>query len=57
MSLIQLLLLRTLEVYEIHGVDLAEAYLVASAETSGVDEVTSFDRTIDGVGTVTRIET
>jgi len=57
MSLIQLLLLRTLEVYEIHGVDFAEAYLVASAETSGVDEVTSFDRTIDGVGTVTRIET
>jgi predicted nucleic acid-binding protein len=50
------LLLRSLEVYETHRVDYAEAYLVASAEASGVDNIASFDRTIDRVPTVNRIE-
>lgn len=50
------LLLRALEVYERHRLDLAEAYLVACAEASGLAAVVSFDRTIDRVGSVTRIE-
>jgi predicted nucleic acid-binding protein len=50
------LLLRSLEVYETHRVDYAEAYLVASAEASGVDRIVSFDRSIDRVPTVSRIE-
>jgi predicted nucleic-acid-binding protein len=50
------LLLRALEVYEIDRLDFAEAYLVASAERSGVDTVASFDRSIDRVTTITRIE-
>jgi predicted nucleic-acid-binding protein len=50
------LLLRALEVYEIHRLDFAEAYVVASAERSGVDTVASFDRTIDHVTTIRRIE-
>ena len=50
------LLLRALEVYEIHRLDFAEAYLVASAERSGVDTVASFDRSIDRVTTIRRIE-
>ena len=50
------LLLRTVEVYEIDRLDFAEAYLVASAERSGVDAVASFDRSIDRVPTVRRIE-
>ena len=50
------LLLRALEVYEINRLDFAEAYLVASAERSGNDTVASFDRTIDRVTTIRRIE-
>ena len=50
------LLLRTLEIYETHGLDFAESYLVACAETTGVNRVASFDRSIDRVGTVDRIE-
>jgi predicted nucleic acid-binding protein len=50
------LLLRALELYEVNGLDFADAYLVASAETSGVNTVASFDRSIDRVGTVRRIE-
>ena len=50
------LLLRSLEVYETHRVDFADAYLVASAEASGVDKIVSFDRSIDRVPTVSRIE-
>jgi predicted nucleic acid-binding protein len=50
------LLLRAIEVYEIHRLDFAEAYLVACAETSGVGTVASFDRSIDRVTTVERIE-
>ncbi len=50
------LLLRAVEVYEIDRLDFAEAYLVASAERSGVGAVASFDRSIDRVRTVGRIE-
>ncbi len=50
------LLLRSLEVYEVHRIDYAEAYLVASAERAGVHDIASFDRSLDRVSTVARIE-
>lgn len=50
------LLLRAVEMYEVERLDFADAYLVASAERSGVDAVASFDRSIDRVTTVRRIE-
>jgi hypothetical protein len=50
------LLLRTVELYEGHRLDFADAYLVASAERTGVREVASFDRAMDRVGTVRRVE-
>ena len=50
------LLLRALEVYEVERLDFADAYLVACAEATGVDGIVSFDRSIDRVGTVRRIE-
>jgi predicted nucleic acid-binding protein len=50
------LLLRAVEVYETARIDFAEAYLVACAETTGVAEIASFDRSVDRVTTVRRIE-
>ena len=50
------LLLRTIEVYENDRLDFAEAYLVACAESTGTGRVASFDRAIDRVNTVERIE-
>jgi predicted nucleic acid-binding protein len=50
------LLQRVVEVYEFDRLDFPEAYLVASAERSGVGLIASFDRSIDRVGTVKRIE-
>ena len=50
------LLLRAIEVYEFDRLDFAEAYLVACAETTGVGRVASFDRAIDRVATVERLE-
>jgi predicted nucleic-acid-binding protein len=50
------LLQRAIEVYEVNRLDFADAYLVASAERSGVGVVASFDRGIDRVGTVRREE-
>ncbi|MEZ5382331.1 MAG: PIN domain-containing protein [Microthrixaceae bacterium] len=54
------LLLRAVEVYEVDRLDFAEAYLVACAESTGVDRVVSFDRSVDRsvdrVSTVARIE-
>lgn len=50
------LLLRALEVYEVNRLDFAEAYLVASAEATGVERIASFDRAIDKVATVQRLE-
>ena len=50
------LLLRAIEVYETDRIDFAEAYLVACAETTGVSKVASFDRSIDRINTIQRIE-
>lgn len=50
------LLLRALEVYEVDRIDFAEAYLVANAEATGVETIASFDRGIDKVTTVQRLE-
>jgi predicted nucleic acid-binding protein len=50
------MLLRALEVYETGRLDFAEAYLVAQAERSGVGVVASFDKAIDRVATVRRLE-
>ena len=50
------LLLRAIEVYEVHRIDFSDAYLVASAESAGIDEIASFDRSIDRVPTINRIE-
>jgi predicted nucleic-acid-binding protein len=50
------LLLRAIEVYEVDRLDFAEAYLVACAETAGIGTIASFDKAIDRVTTVTRME-
>jgi predicted nucleic acid-binding protein len=50
------LLLRAIEVYELDRLDFAEAYLVACAESTGIGRVASFDRAIDRVASVERIE-
>jgi len=49
-------LLRALELYEVARIDFAEAYLAASAEVTGVGVVASFNRAIDPVSTVRRLE-
>jgi predicted nucleic-acid-binding protein len=49
-------LLRSLEVYETERLDFAEAYLVANAEATGVGAILSFDRSIDRVKTISRVE-
>ncbi len=50
------LLLRALELYELERLDFAEAYLVACAEAGADGAVMSFDRAIDRVAGVARIE-
>ena len=50
------LLLRSIEVYESDRLDFAEAYLVACAESTGINVIASFDKSIDRVGTVHRVE-
>jgi len=50
------LILRAVETYEVDRIDFAEAYLVASAEMSGVETIVSCDRSLDKVGTVRRLE-
>lgn len=50
------LLLRALELYELDRLDFAEAYLAAHAEMSGVGNIVSFDRSIDRLHSVTRLE-
>jgi predicted nucleic-acid-binding protein len=50
------LLRRALELYEHDRLDFAEAYLVASAEPSGVGVVASFDRSIDRIAGLPRLE-
>ncbi len=50
------LLIRSLEIYLDHRIDFTEAYLAAAAEKAGITEIASFDRAIDRVPTITRIE-
>jgi predicted nucleic acid-binding protein len=50
------LLQRAVEVYEVHRLDFADAYLVASAERTGVGVIASFDRSLDRVSTIRREE-
>ena len=50
------LLHRAVEVYDKHRLDFADAYLIACAERTGVGQIVSFDRDIDRVGTVRRVE-
>ena len=50
------LLQRAVEVYDVHRLDFADAYLVASAERTGIGVIASFDRGIDRVTTVRREE-
>lgn len=50
------LLVRAAEVYESDRVDFAEAYLVACAESTGVGTIASFDRSLDRVHSIERIE-
>lgn len=50
------LLLRSIEVYETDRLDFAEAYLVASAESANVGRIASFDKAMDRVTTVERVE-
>jgi len=50
------LLLRSLDLYESERLDFAEVYLAATAEISGIDKVVSFDRGLDRVPTIKRIQ-
>ncbi len=49
-------LLRALEVYEVDRLDFADAYLIAQAEATGIEQILSFDKSIDRISTVTRHE-
>lgn len=50
------LLLHTIEIYEIHRSDFADAYIAAYAETSGIKDIATFDKSISRVTTINRIE-
>ena len=50
------LLLRSLELYESHRLDYAEAYLAAAAEVWDLDRVASFDRGLDRVPSIKRVQ-
>ena len=50
------LLLRAFEIYEHYRIHFAESYLAACAEVSGVGVFASFDRGIDRVPTIRRLE-
>jgi predicted nucleic acid-binding protein len=52
----ELLLLRALEIYEQYRTHFAESYLAACAELSGIGVVASFDRDIDRVTSIRRLE-
>ena len=49
-------LLRTLEEFETERTDFADAYLEPSAEASGVVDIASFDRTLDCLPSINRVE-
>jgi predicted nucleic acid-binding protein len=50
------LLLRAIELYESERLHFAEAYLAATAELSGIGRVASFDRRLDRVSAIQRVE-
>jgi predicted nucleic acid-binding protein len=50
------LLQRAVEVFESRNVGFTDAYLIAAAERSGAGVIASFDRQIDRVATVRRLE-
>jgi predicted nucleic-acid-binding protein len=50
------LLLRSVQLYELERLDFAEAYLVTCAESTGITTIASFDKGIDRIGTVQRLE-
>ena len=50
------LLLRALELYETVRLDFAEAYVAAAAEITRIRRVASFDRRLDRVGSIVRVE-
>jgi predicted nucleic acid-binding protein len=50
------LLVRALEVYDTDRLDFAEAYLVACAESTDIRKIASFDRSIDRIRGITRVE-
>ena len=50
------LLQRAIEVYDVLRLDFADAYLVASAERTGIGVIASFDRAIDRASTIRREE-
>jgi predicted nucleic acid-binding protein len=50
------LLQRAVEIYDVERLDFAESYLVACAERAGIGEIVSFDRSIDRLSTIRRIE-
>jgi predicted nucleic-acid-binding protein len=52
----EIMLLRALELYEQHRIHFVESYLAACAELSGVGTVASFDRPVDRVPSVQRLE-
>lgn len=52
----EVLLLRTLEIYEQYRIHFAESYLAACAELSGVGAVASFDRDVDRVASIRRLD-
>lgn len=49
-------LLRSVEVYETQRINFAEACLVACAESTGIAKIASFDRSLDRVQSVERVE-
>jgi len=50
------LLQRAVEVYEVHRLHFADAYLVASAERTGIGVIATFEQAIDRVDTIRREE-
>lgn len=50
------LILRAIELYELQRLDFAEAYIAAAAELTGIAAVASFDRALDRVDAIERIQ-
>ena len=47
--------LRALEIFVNHRLHFVDAYLVASAESTGINKVVSFDQGLDRVKTINRV--